>query len=325
MCVTNYLKSLVIFFATLTTAAPAFAQTFPDHVVRIIVGAPPGGGLDVLARGIAEGLTERWGKAVIVENRAGASGIVSATTVASAPPDGYTLLAVTDQMYLANRFTFRKLPYDPSAFVNISLIAVANQLVLVNSGLPIKTMDDLVLFDRKEPGALIYGDWGDGSTPQLLFETLNKDAGTKFLGVPYKGVAPVMVALIANEVQLSVVSGGTAAPLLKSGAVRPIAIAAASRAPEFPDVPTTAEAGFPQLRASIWCGLSAPPGTPPALAERISADVRDIAKQQAFIDRFVKPQGWSLVASTPAQMDAVIQEQLPTIRGMIANAGVEPQ
>jgi tripartite-type tricarboxylate transporter receptor subunit TctC len=319
------LSSLVFFCSLIAAAAPSSSQTYPDHVVRIIVPAAPGGGLDVLCRGIAQGLTSRWGRSVIVENRAGASGLVGASTVANSSPDGYTLLAVTDQMYLSNRYTFKKLPYDPDTFVNISLLAVANQLVLVNSELPVKTLGDLVELDKKKPGALTYGNWGDGSTPQLLYETLNKEAGTKFLGVPYKGVAPVLVALTANEVQLSVISGGTAAPLLKSGSVRPIAIAAKSRAPEFPDVPTTAEAGFPQLRASIWFGLAAPPGTPAALIERISADIRDIMQQATFIDRFIKPQGWRLVASTPAQMNDTIREELPTVRDLIANAGVQPQ
>jgi tripartite-type tricarboxylate transporter receptor subunit TctC len=319
------LPGLVFFCSLIAATAPSSSQTYPDHVVRIIVPAAPGGGLDVLCRGIAEGLTGRWGRAVIVENRAGASGLVGASTVANSSPDGYTLLAVTDQMYLSNRYTFKKLPYDPDTFVNISLLAVANQLVLVNSELPVKTLGDLIELDKKKPGSLNYGDWGDGSTPQLLYETLNKDAGTKFLGVPYKGVAPVLVALTANEVQMSVVSGGTAAPLLTSGSVRPIAIAAKSRAPEFPDVPTTAEAGFPQLRASIWFGLAAPAGTPAALTERISADVRDIMQKATFIDRFIKPQGWRLVASTPAQMNDTIREELPAVRDLIAKAGVQAQ
>jgi tripartite-type tricarboxylate transporter receptor subunit TctC len=321
----KHLCSLAFFLSLITAAAPSPAQTYPDHLVKIVVPAAPGGGLDVLCRGIAQGLTIRWGQSVIVENRAGASGLIGASAVANSTADGYTLLAATDQTYLSNRFTFKKLPYDPDAFANISLLAVADQLVLVNSELPVKTLGDLVELDRKKPGSLAYGNWGDGSTPQLLYETLNKDVGTKFLGVPYKGVAPVMVALTANEVQLSVVSGGTAAPLLKAGSVRPIAIAAKARAPEFPDVPTTAEAGFPQLRASIWFGLAAPAGTPQSLVERISADVRDIMNQPSFIDRFIKPQGWTLVASTPAQMNARIREELPAVRDMIANAGVQPQ
>jgi tripartite-type tricarboxylate transporter receptor subunit TctC len=319
------LPSLALINSVFAVAAPASAQTYPDRVVRIVVGAPAGGGLDVLCRGIAQGLTSRWGKAVIVENRAGASGLIGASAAANSPADGYTLLGVTDQIYLANRFTFKKLPYDPDTFVNISLLAIASQLVVVNSELQVNTLGDLVELEKKKAGSLTYGNWGDGSTPQLVYETLNKSAGTNFLGVPYKGVAPVLVALASNEVQLSVISGGTAAPLLSSGKLRPIAIAAKSRAPEFPDVPTTAEAGFPQLSASIWFGLAAPAGTPAALAERISADVRDIMNQPTFIDRFIRPQGWRLVASTPAEMDAAIREELPAMHDMITNAGVQAQ
>jgi tripartite-type tricarboxylate transporter receptor subunit TctC len=319
------LLSVAAVCTALAFALPAAAESYPDRVVKIVVGAPPGGGLDVLARAVAQALTVRWGKSVIVENRPGASGIVGAAAVASSAPDGHTLLAVTDQTLIANRFTFKSLPYNPDTFVSISQLAVANQLVLVNSDLPVHNMHELIELERKKPGSLAYGSWGDGSTPQLVYETLNKTAGTTFLGVAYKGVAPVLIALTGNEVQLSVISGGTSAPLLSSGKLRPIAIAAKARAPEFPDLPTTAEAGYPQLRASIWFGLAAPAGTPPALAEKISADVRDIANKPEFIDRFIKPQGWRLVASTPAEMDEAIRSDLPAVREMIANAHVEAQ
>src|ERR1700748_217120 len=131
---------ILAFSLSLIAAAPSPAQTYPDHLVKIVVPAAPGGGLDVLCRGIAQGLSSRWGQSVIVENRAGASGLIGASAVANSAADGYTLLAATDQTYLSNRFTFKKLPYDPDAFANISLLAVADQLVLVNSELPVKTL-----------------------------------------------------------------------------------------------------------------------------------------------------------------------------------------
>lgn len=316
--------STLVICALVAMASPARAE-YPERIVKIVSGAPPGGGLDILVRGVAQELTVKWGKSVIVENRAGASGMIAASAVAGSAPDGYTLLAVTDQTYLANRFMFKNLPYDPDAFANISLIALANQIILVNAEIPVKTLSELMALEKQKPGSLAYGSWGDGSTPQLVYETLNKGSGSAFLNVPYKGVAPVLVALTTNEVQMSVISGGTAAGLLSSGKVRPLAIAAKSRAPEFPDLPTTAEAGFPQLRASIWFGITAPPGTPKALVEKISADVREIANRPAFVERFVTAQGWKLVASTPAEMDAAIQAELPVIREMVANTGVQPQ
>ena len=305
---------------------PAAAQGFPDKGVKIVLGVPPGGGLDVLVRGIAQGLSERWGKAVVVDNRPGASGLIAAETVANAAPDGYTLFAVTDQIYLSNRFAFKNLPYNPdTSFANICLLARAEQFVLANAEVKPNSLPELVAAERQKPGSFAYGTWGDGSPPQLLYETLNKKDGTGFLGVPYKGVAPVLNALVANEIQLSVGSSGVAGQLMAAKKLKPLALAAPARSPAYPDVPTTAEAGYPGLEAFIWFGLAAPAGTPPALVEKIGADVREIIRQPAFIERFITASGWKLVASTPAEMNATIKSELPLMREMIANAGVKPQ
>jgi tripartite-type tricarboxylate transporter receptor subunit TctC len=308
------------------SVASANAQTYPDRVVKIVIGVAPGGGIDVLVRGIAQELTGRWGKSVVVENRPGASALIAAEGVANAAPDGYTWLAVTDQIYLSNRFAFKHLPYNPeTSFTSISLLARAEQFVLANAEVPANTLAELVAAEKRKPGSFAYGHWGDGSPPQLVYETLNKRTGTAFLGVPYKGVAPVLGALVGNEVQLSVGSSGVAGQLLQAKKVKALALAAKARSPAWPDVPTTAEAGFPEIQAFIWFGLAAPAGTPPALVERISAEVRDILRQPAFTERFVTSLGWKLVASTPAGMDETIRSELPIISEMIANAGVKPQ
>jgi tripartite-type tricarboxylate transporter receptor subunit TctC len=311
--------------AVLAVAWPLAGHAFPDKIIKIVVGAPPGGGLDILARALAQELTTRWGKAVIVENRGGASGLIAAEAVANAAPDGYTWLAATDQTYLSNRFAFKKLPYDPDGFAKISIIAQADQFMLTTPDVPANSIRELVALDREKPDSLSYGSWGDGSTPQLLYETLNKDAGTKLLGIPYKGVAPVLNALGTGEIQLSVVSAGTAGSFLRAGRVKMLAIAAKSRSPEFPEIPTTAEEGYPDLQAFIWFGLAAPRGTPAAIIDKASSEIRDIALQPAFSERFITPNGWKLIAGTPAEMDATIQDELPIIHHMIENAGVVPQ
>src|ERR1700722_821706 len=215
--------------AVLAVAWPLAGHAFPDKIIKIVVGAPPGGGLDILARALAQELTTRWGKAVIVENRGGASGLIAAEAVANAAPDGYTWLAATDQTYLSNRFAFKRLPYDPDGFAKISIIAQADQFMLTTPDVPANSIRELVALDREKPDSLSYGSWGDGSTPQLLYETLNKDAGTKLLGIPYKGVAPVLNALGTGEIQLSVVSAGTAGSFLRAGRGKMLAIAAKSR------------------------------------------------------------------------------------------------
>jgi tripartite-type tricarboxylate transporter receptor subunit TctC len=321
-----FLVRCAVLVAALCLSAQAWAQNFPDKPVKIVVGSVAGGGLDVLARAVAQELSTKWGKPVIVDNKPGAAGAISAEVVASAPADGYTLLGLTDQVILANRFVYKKLPYDPDrSFTSIVLMAKADQLILAIPSVPATDVKSLVALDKEKPGVLAYGSWGDGSPPQLLFETLNKTAGTKFLNVPYKGVAPVLGALSSGEIQLSVISGGTARPLIGSGKLKPLAIAAKARAPELPNIPTTAELGFHQLRAFIWFGLAAPTGTARGIVDKINADVVEILNQPAFAERYVVSLGWQVVGSSPAEMDATIKEELPLIREMVQNAGVVPQ
>jgi len=307
-------------------ATPAAAENWPEKPVRIVLGVPPGGGLDVLVRGVAAELSTRWGKSVVVDNKPGASGLIAAESIANAAPDGYSLFATTDQIYMGNRFVFKSLPYDPDkSFANITIMARAEQFLLANPAVPAKTLPELIEADKKKPGSLAYGSWGDGSPPQLVYETLNKHAGTKFLHVPYKGVAPVLNALTTNEIQLSVGSSGVAGGLLKADKVKALAIAAKKRSPLFPDVPTTTELGHPEILAFIWFGLAAPAGTPRPIIDKIYADVRDVLKQPAFTERFISTPGWAMIASSPAETDEIIKSELPIIREMIAAAGVKPQ
>ena len=306
--------------------AQGAAQNWPDKPVKITLGVPPGGGLDVLVRGLAAELSTKWGKSVVVDNKPGASGMIAAEATANAAPDGYSLMATTDQIQLGNRFVFKSLPYDPDkSFANITIMARAEQFLLANPEVPAKTLPELIAADKQKPGSLAYGTWGDGSPPHLVYETLNKTAGTRFLHVPYKGVAPVLNALTANEVQLSVGSSGVAGGLLRAGKVKALAIAARQRSPLFPDVPTTAEFGHPELLASIWFGLVAPASTPQLVVDKIYADVRDVLKQPAFTERFITTSGWSMIAASPAETDQIIRSELPNIRDMTAAAGVKPQ
>jgi tripartite-type tricarboxylate transporter receptor subunit TctC len=312
--------------AVLVAAAPVQAQTYPDKPVKIVLGVPPGGGLDVLVRGIAAELSTKWGQPVVVDNKPGASGLIAAEAIANAAPDGYSLFATTDQIYMGNRFVFKSLPYDPDkSFANITIMARAEQFLLANPAVPARTLPDLIAADRQKPGSFAYGSWGDGSPPQLVYETLNKSADTKFLHVPYKGVAPVLNALTTNEIQLSVGSSGVAGGLLKAGKVKALALAAKQRSPLFPDVPTTTEMGHPEILAFIWFGLAAPAGTSPAIIEKISADVREIIRQPAFTERFITTPGWTTIAATPAETDQLIKSELPIIRDMSVAAGVKPQ
>jgi len=320
-------RGILAVLALLAVVPAAQAQSgFPDKPVRIIVGFPPGGGLDVLIRGVAQELGNRWGKPVVVDNRAGASSLIAAEAVAKSPPDGYTLLAVTDQVYLANRFAFKSLPYDPDkSFASVIQLARTGQFMIAHPGLAASNLKELVALEKAKPGSINYGHWGEGSPAHLVYETMNKKYGTKFVGVPYKGVAPVLQSLVGNEIQLSIGSSGVAGQLLKTGKVKALAFASTPRHAEFADVSTTAEQGMPDLQAFIWFGIAAPAGTPADIIAKLNADIRDAVRTPAVAERFVTSVGWTLVAGTPTEMDATIQRELPLIRDMIANAGVKPQ
>jgi tripartite-type tricarboxylate transporter receptor subunit TctC len=321
-----FIRASLGLLALIVADAPAAAQTFPDKPVKIVLGASPGGGLDVLVRGVAAELSTKWGQSVVVDNKPGASGMIAAEGIAKSAPDGYSLFATTDQIYMANRYAFKNLPYDlDKSFANITIMARAEQFLLAHPDVPARTLPELIAADKQTPGKLAYGSWGDGSPPQLVYETLNRNAGTKFLHVPYKGVAPVLNALTGNEIQLSVGSSGVAGGLLRAGKVKALAIAAKQRSPLFPAVPTTTEMGHPEILSFIWMGLAAPAGTPQAIVDKISADVREIVKQPAFTERFIATPGWTTIAATPAETDQIIKSELPIIRDMSAAAGVKPQ
>ena len=310
----------------LGVAASAAAQTFPARVVRVIVPFPPGGGIDILLRTLAPELTTKWGQPVIVENRAGAGSNIGAEAVAKSAPDGHTLLATVNQTFTSNRFLYKSLPYDPErSFAPITLILQSDHFLLAHPSLPAKDVRELVALAKRQPGKLNYGSFGNGSQPHLIYETLNKREGLDLLHVPYKGISPNITALIAGEVQLATGSAAVASELLKSGRVKALAIAGKRRAGQFPNVPTTAEEGYPYLLASIWYGLFAPAGTPPAIVEKIGNDVRAILKTPAFTEKHITGRGLDLVASSAGELAATIKEETATVGEMIRAAGVQPE
>ncbi len=304
----------------------AAAQQYPTRVVKITVPFPPGGGIDVLVRAIAVDLTTKWGHAVIIENRAGASGTIGAEAVAKSPPDGYTLLASVNQIFTANPYLYKSLPYDPErSFATITLMVQSDQFLLAHPSVPAMDLRELVTLAHREPGKLTYGSYGSGSQPQLVYEFLNKKEGLDLLHVPYKGIAPLLTALTAGEVLLATGSAGVAGALLKAGRLKALAIAGKLRSPQFPGVPTSAEIGYPYVQASIWYGLFAPAGTPPAIVDKIGTDVRAILETPAFAERHVKSKGLDVVASTSRDFAAAILAEKTLTGDMIRAAGIRPE
>jgi len=318
---------LLALVLALAFGATANAQTYPTRAVRIVVPAAAGGGLDVLFRAIGRELSTRWSQPVVIDNRPGASGIVGTSEVVTrGGRDGYTLLAATDDVVITNRLVYRTIPYDVDKdLTGVAMVARADQLLIAHHSLAANDVRELVALARAQGSQISFGAWGDGSAPQLVYGMLNVLAGTDITQINYKGVAPVLAAIAGNEIQLSVVSGGTAGPLIRAGKVKLLAAASRERFIDYPGVATTAEQGYPQLQSAILFGLMAPAGTPGPVIEKISIDVRAILDDAAFAERNVTGKGWRLTSGGPREFAAAMNAQAPVIAAMVKAAKIQPQ
>ena len=323
----SFSKALLL--AALTWALPAastLAQTFPSGPVTIVVPFPAGGGTDAMARGIALELSTLWKQPVVIENIGGANSLIGTSKVAKAAPDGRTLLLTVDSTVVHNRFLYRNLPYDPDkSLAPITMLGRSGQLVVATPSFPVNSMSELLALARKTPEGIPYGSTGNGTQPHLMFEAMGVREGIKFMQVPYRGIGPIVLAVMSGEVKLTTASPASAGAQVESGALKAIAIGGDKRSAKFPNVPTLAEAGFPNLHASTWWGLFAPGGTDPALVNQIARDVSTAARSPAFIERnFTKP-GVDLVMNTPAEFSSLIRTEVTQTAEMVKLAGVKPQ
>ncbi len=312
----------VLFAAQVSTAT---AQTFPSSTVTVVVPYPAGGSTDILARALASELSKVWKQNVVVENVGGASSILGTNRVVKAQPDGHTLLLTIDATTVHNRFLYKNLPYDPDkSLMPITMLARSGQLVIAHPSVPAKNLRELVDVARRAPAGITYGSYGNGTQPNLLFETIADREKVKFLQVPYKGIAPVVTAVVTGEVQVSVASPAAAGSMVSAGKIKAIAIGGAKRADGFPDVPTIAESGFSNMDAAIWWGMFAPAGTNPALVDRINRDVIAIARQPDFKKKYFDKFGMDPVLGTPAEFSKGIRDDVAIIAEMVKAARVKP-
>ena len=280
-------------------AAGAIAQTYPVRQVRIVVAYPPGGGIDVLARQLADRLGQQWAQPVLVENRPGGSTIPATELVARSPADAHTILLTTDSTFSINPHLFAKLPYSDRDFTPVTQLILLQQLLLAHPSVPAKNLAELVALARAKPGALNYGSYGSGSQPHLAAETLKSKAGVDIVHVPYKGIGFAVPAAIAGEVQLTFSGIASSQAHVKAGRLNALAIGGPARSPLMSDVPTFAEQGYPEVETHAWFGLFVPAGSPRPAVDRIQRDVAAILNDPAFRDREIVGKGYDLVASTP--------------------------
>ena len=272
-----------------------------------MVGFAPGGGTDIVGRLLAAKLTERWGQGVVVENKLGASGNIAAEQVAKSAPDGYTLLMIFSSH--ASNAAVMKTNFDINKdFSSISLVASGPAVVLANPQLPAKTLGELIAYARAHPNEIKYGSSGVGGTVHLAGELMSQLTGIQMVHVPYKGIALAMTAILAGDIQITYATPISAYAHLKSGRLRALAVAGASRYPTMPDVPTAAEAGLADYEIDFWYGLVGPAGMQAALVDRIQRDVAAIVTAPEMKQQLLE-QGCIAVGSQPAQLDALVRKE----------------
>jgi len=276
---TRFLRALALVCALLPGAAPA--QPWPAKPVHIVVAYPAGGGIDVMARQLAERLGRVWGQPVVVENKPGANTIVAADAVAKSAPDGYTVLMTTDATFSINPHLYASLPFDLKG-----LIAAA----------------------KAKPGSINYASYGSGSQPHLAGEMLKHAAGIDLVHVPYKGISLAVPAVIAGEVQLTFAGIATSSGPLKAGRIKALAIGGAQRSPLFPQVPTFAELGYPEVETHAWFGLFLPAGAPREAIARLYQDSSKLLQDPEFRQKQLIDRGYEVVGSSPEAFAAYIRK-----------------
>lgn len=307
------LSSLVnctlVFFASLVLPLAAHAQAWPNKAISFIVVYPPGGASDVTARLIGAKLSEALGQSVIVENKPGANGNIATDFVAKSAPDGYTMLMANLGPNALSPVVYKKLPYDAiKDFRGVTLTTTVPQVVVVNPELPVRTIPELIAYAKANPGKVSFGSAGQGASNHLSGELLNSLAGIKMLHVPYKGDAPSIVDLLGGSIQVALPTTVAGLPHVRSGRLRAIGVTSTQRLASLPDVATVAET-LPGYEALSWGGVMVPAGTPPAIVNRLNAEINNILKMPDVAEK-LQGLGAIIVGNTPDQFDQYVKDEI---------------
>lgn len=297
----------VFFF--LSALPLAMAQGFPDRAVRIIVPFPPGGATDIAARLVGERLSATWGQPVVIENRSGASGIIGTDAVARAKPDGYTILVGTFATNVMAHLLQAKVPYSRDAFDPVVLVTSSPNMLMANRNLPVTSLDDLVRHAKANPDKVSYSSSGTGLSGHLGVELFAYAAGLKLVHVPYRGSAPSGQALVQGEVDLSLALVAQAISVIETKPeIRPLAIAAAKRSAQFPNVPTFAELGYPDVQVYAINGLMVPKGTPQPIIDKIYKDTLAALEDPKMRER-MQALGLDIAAASPQEFGKLLEDE----------------
>jgi tripartite-type tricarboxylate transporter receptor subunit TctC len=291
----RFFLSIILCFSSFA----AHAQSWPAKPVRIVVAYPPGGGIDVMARQLADKLTPVWGQPVVVENKPGANTIVATDAVAKSG-DGHTILMTTDATFSINPHLYAKLPYDAQKdFAPVTMLVLLQQMLVAHPAVPFNDLKGLIEAAKAKPGSINYASYGSGSQPHLAGEMLKNRAGIDLVHVPYKGISLAVPAVMAGEVQLTFAGIATSTPQLKAGRIKALAIGGPARSPLFPQVPTFTELGYPEVETHAWFGLFVPAGSPRAAITKIYQDTRKILDEPDYRQKQLVEKGYDVVGSSP--------------------------
>jgi tripartite-type tricarboxylate transporter receptor subunit TctC len=307
--------------ACCATSAPLHAQSYPTKPIRFLVGFPPSGTNDIVARLIAQKVSEQVGQQIVIENRGGANTAIATEVAARAAPDGYTILLNASGH--ATNPALMKLNFDPvKDFAFITLIAEVPNLVIVHPSLPVRTIRELIAVSKKRPGEINYGSSGTGTTVHLSAELFQHMTGVKWVHIPYKGGGPAVIELIAGQTQVYFGNLPTVIGYTRAGKLRPLAVTSAKRSAAEPDIPTVAESGVPGFDVTAWFGVSAPAKTPRGIVERLNTEFVNAIKSPELRERLAKV-GADPAGLTIEQYTAFVQSEITKWDKVIKAAGIK--
>lgn len=312
--------------AALALTAHAQANDYPNKPIRLVVPFTPGGSTDILGRTIGQELTKAWGQSVVVDNVPGAGGSLGADKVAKAAPDGYTLLmghigtlAVTPSIY-------PRLPYDPiKSFAPVAWVARVPNVLAVNPAVPVKSVKELIAYAKTRPGQLNYGSGGNGSAAHIATEYLKLRSNTFMVHVPYRGTAPAVNDVVAGQIQMVLTGAPAVMPLVKSGKLVALAVSSPQRVPALQDLPTIAESGLPELKgfeADQWYGVVAPAGTPPAIIQKLNAQINASLNSPEILRR-LQSEGATPTPNPPEVFGKLIESEIARWKPVVQRANLK--
>ena len=316
---------LFLILATLASTGVGVAADYPVKPVRLVVPFPPGGTLDILARGLAPGLAGHLGQQIVVENRPGANGVIGYESVARAPADGYTLLIGGGSGIAVHPALLSKLSYDPvKAFAPVSMLATFPSVLIANPSFPANSVQELVALAKATPGKLTYGSPGTGNVNHLVGETFKSLTGVDLVHAPYKGAALVVTDVVAGHIPIGFVLLPGALPQVRAGKLKALAVTSDQRVSAAPNLPTMAEAGVPGLDLFDWAGILVPAGTPPDVISRLNQDIAKAVRSQELRQRWIE-QGFEPRVTTADGLAAAIQSDVDKWGRIVKQAGIRAE